>query len=112
MSITINSVDTRRLTLKQKEGKRLKFTYNIAVDTATFSLIVKDRSGTTIFTKSDSDFDKILIATKIVKVYLTVADLDVAIDTYVMELKTIWDAALSVDKTENIKLKIKESLHS
>lgn len=112
MSITINGVDTRKLSLKQKEGKLLKFTYSIAIDTATFSLIVKDRSGTIIFTKLDAVFDKTLISTKIVKVYLTVTDLDIAVDTYLMELKTTWDAAISVDKTENIKLKIKESLHS
>ena len=110
MSITINSVDTTKFELKQKEGKRLKFTYDVDINDATFSLIVVNSSGTTVITKANTDFDTTSKANQIVYVTLTTTDLDLDAGIYEVELKTIWNASTNVDKTETMKMKIKPSL--
>lgn len=112
MSMTIDGVVTNKFELKQKEGKRLKFTYSESLSGASFSLIIVDSSGETVISKSDSDFDKTSILTNIVYVNLDVDDLDLDIGTYLCELKVTWDAETTVDKTITFKMKIRESLHT
>jgi len=112
MSLTINGQTTNKLSLKQREGKTLTFTYNVAISSALFALIVKDESGTTVIQKVDADFDKSDVSEQKVYVNLTVNDLALEVGNYNMELKAIWNATTSVDKTETIKLKILESLFS
>ena len=112
MSITINSANTKTMTLKAGEGKPLTFTYNLSIVDATFSLIVKDSSGTAKITKLHASFDITDIANKIVSVTLTTTDLALTPGKYSMELKTTWDSVNSVDKTETIDLIIQNSLHA
>ena len=112
MSLTINGASTNKLTLKQKEAKTLTFTYNVAIASAEFELIAKDSEDTIVIQKEDSDFDKSQVGDQKVLINLTVNDLDLAVGTYDVEVKAVWNATTSVDKTETIKLKIAESQFS
>jgi hypothetical protein len=112
MSITINEIDSRTMTLKAKEGKTLTITYECSIVDATFDLIVKDSAGTTKITKANASFDVSNKANKIVTVILTTVDLNLTPGKYQMELKTTWDSVNSVDKTETIDLIIQSSLHA
>ncbi len=110
MSLTINGQATNKMTLKQREGKLLTFTYNVAISTALFALIVKDSDGTIVIQKNDADFDKTDVGQQKVYVNLAVNDLDLDVGSYNLEVRATWNATTSVDKTETIKLKIIESL--
>lgn len=96
-----------KVTLIKGEIKLLTFTFNIDIETATFSLICKDKEGETIFTRADGDFDKTEIADKKVKILIDTTTL--SIEKYYMELKTAWSGT-SIDKSEQYILEIKESL--
>ena len=109
MALTINGEDTNKLTLIQKEGKNISITYNVDITSASFSLVCKDKTGTK-FTKEDNDFDKSQVVNKKVIINFSTTDLDLEIGSYEIQIKAVWDAATSVDKTVIIKLKITESL--
>ena len=111
MSLTINGKETNKFALKQGEGKTLSFTYNVSIDSATFSLACKNASGILQFSKDDEDFDKTEIANNIISVILTTEDLDLEVGTYDLEVKATWDSLNNVDKTSQLKLHINESVH-
>ena len=110
MAITINGAKTNKIVFKQKEGKKLSFTYNVSIAAAEFSLICTDNDDNIKFTKVHADFDISLVGSRIVAIVLTTTDLDLVVDSYNMELKAVWHATDSVDKTTTMKLQIIDSL--
>ena len=111
MSLTINGSSVKKIFLKQKEAKRLKITFSVSILTANISLIVKDSEGNIKIAKNDASFDKTLISSNIVRVYLTSTDLNLSVGEYDLEIKTEWNSTNSIDKSETIKLYINRSLN-
>jgi len=103
------------ITLKVKEQKVIAFTFKDASGTiipltgATFSLIMENSEGTDVITKTDTDFDKTLVATGIVKVTFTVANLTLPAGVYLLELKTIFTTG-EVDKSKTFNVNIISAL--
>jgi hypothetical protein len=103
------------ITLKTQEQKVLSFTFKDASGTiinltgATFSLVVKDSGGTAVITKTDTDFDKTLVVSGIVKVTLTSTNLNQAAGSYNLELKTIFTTG-EIDKSTTFSLNLIQAL--
>jgi len=112
------------ITLKQGEGKTLKFTITdtdgaVDVSSATLSFIAKrsvDRAdaGAAIskadgtFTRSGGVYDD---AAGVVGLALSTTELNIAPGVYYGELKIIFTAGSNVDKSANIVLEIEAAVH-
>jgi len=101
------------LTFKRKEAKILTFTIGGGIDVSdptTVAFAVKDslEGGTTVISKSNSDFDKTNAATGIVKLPLSTVDLD-RVGNFISQLKTTFSAS-NIDKSDYITIKIEEAI--
>ena len=107
------------ITLKQKEGKTLKFEYKQSngsvfnLSLATINLFVKDlkSDATYVIQKSDGDFDKSQASSGIVKVILNTTDLDVQAKKYVGEIVANFSVS-SFDRSDDFFLDILEKVET
>jgi len=107
---------TTKITVKQGEAKNIKFTITVDGETpdltdtiATFGVkATKDDTEYTLF-KEDEDFDRSEEADGILRLNLDADDLTLTAGTYFAELK-IWFSETSIDKSEDIKLKVVQAV--
>lgn len=105
-------------TLKQGEGKNLKFTVtdddgnvvDITSATLTYTLKRKKKDTTPLIQKEDSDFDKTQATSGIARVPLSQTDTDLSPRIYVSELKVFFSAT-SVDKSQDILIIVEEAVY-
>ena len=97
------------ITMKQEEAKTVTFTVTddtgTAVDcsstTCSFK-VVDTHSGTEVFSKADSDFDKTDAATGVITINVTATNSNVTARYYISELKIIFSAT-NIDKSIDIE---------
>lgn len=117
LAVNIDGVATN-LTLKQGEAKTLLITVldadgvavNLSAATLTMGFKVTKADVAYVIEKDDADFDKTLAASGIVSVDFTETDTDQAVATYIGELKASWTGGAVINKSADIKLKIKEAV--
>jgi len=103
------------VTLKVKEQKVIAFTFenaageSIPLTGCTFALTVENFDGTDVITKVDTDFDKSLVASGIVKCTFTTDNLTIPAGIYKMELKAIFPTG-EVDKSQTFSVNIIEAI--
>jgi hypothetical protein len=106
------------LTMKQGEAKTITFTVkdadgvavNLSAATLTLGFKAAKSDVAYLIEKDDGDFTKTQAASGIVSVNLTEADTDLAPGTYIGELMCSWTGGAVINKSMDIKLKIKEAV--
>lgn len=108
-----------KIRLKRKEGKWLRFTISVNdvpedLSTDVFSFVVKSSidESTYIIEKTNASFNFDDAANGIVKVNLSVSDLDLEPGEYICELKTIFVSDTDEDKSPTWVLEIEKSAHN
>jgi hypothetical protein len=117
LTVNIDGVATN-LTMKQGEAKTLLITVldadGVAVNLSAATLMMGFKTAKAdtsyVIEKDDADFDQTLAASGIVSVDFTETDTDQAVATYIGEIKASWTGGTVINKSADIKLKIKEAV--
>jgi len=111
MSLIINGQNKEYIELKKGEVKRFTFRYSLDISSTVFHLGIKENYSDTQYKLEvqNADFDRTEIDDNKIKAIIDTSDLDK--DTiYIMEIKATWSDPTLVDKTEDIKIKILNTL--
>jgi len=112
--VTVNGKKSTRLRIKKGEVKLFIFKYNVDIQNATFTFVIKNDKdqATPDILIQDDDFDKSEINDKIVKCLVDTSPLTAG-EIYFGEMKTTWvdqQGNSIVDKTEDIVIEIAEAV--